>query len=197
MKYFVLRGIQDDTHVYISDIPETIERQYELVEGVSRIDGWPNDVVFRFSDYEPEGLILTDCVRNSLAWLILSGRFKNLLQEFDVPGLEFLPAKIENHKGRIASENYFTANLCELMQVVDRSTSEFEEDALEETQVFSFDKLVLLEEVEEHGPAILRMKEKPTMILAREDLVSRIQNEGLSGARFVETAKFKTFDPDD
>lgn len=193
--YYVLKETDDETNAYLDlETPDAIPKQYQLLEGVSRLDGWPDDVVFEFSKDRPEGMNLTDYVENSPQWLIISDRFKAILEEFHVEEIEYLPVKIKNHKGRMASEHYWIASFLVLTEAVDRESSIFDDDPGSEDGIFSFDKLVLRQDILKSGPMIFRLKEEPMTVITRQDVVERIEEEGLTGVEFIETDKFSTFD---
>ncbi|MBW2738072.1 MAG: hypothetical protein JRE64_04315 [Deltaproteobacteria bacterium] len=193
--YYVVIETDDETNAYLNlEIPDAIPKQYQLLEGVSRLDGWPEDVVFEFSKHRPEGMNLTDYFENSSQWLIISNRFRAVLEEFDVKDIEYLPVKIKNHKGRMASEHYWIANFLVLTEAVDRERSIFDDNPGSENGIFSFDKLVLREDILKSGPVIFSLKEEPMTVIARQDLVERIKEEGLTGVEFVETDNFSTLE---
>ncbi len=193
--YYVLKETDDETNAYLKlETPDAIPKQYELLEGVSRLDGWPEDVIFEFSKHRPEGMNLTDYVENSGQWLIISDRFRAVLEEFDVKDIEYLPVKIKNHKGRMASEHYWIANFLVLTEAVDRERSIFDDDPGSEDGIFGFDKLVLREDILKSGQVIFSLKEEPMTFIARQDLLRRIEEEGLTGVEFVEVDKFRTLD---
>lgn len=193
--YYVLKVTDDETNAYLDlETQEAIPKQYQLRKGISRLDGWPEDVVFEFSKDQPEGMNLTDYVENSPQWLIISDQFKAILEEFHAEDIEYLPVKIKNHKGRMASEHYWIANFLVLTKAVDRKNSIFDDNPGIEDGIFSFDKLVLLQDILKSGPVIFSLKEEPMTFIARQDLVQRIKEEGLTGVEFIETDKFRTFD---
>lgn len=195
--YYVLRPKYDDTYVYLNlETPYAVPKKYQLLEGVSRLDGWP-EVVFKFAKHRPEGMNLTDWVKNSTQWLIISDRFKAILEEFHVKDIEYLPVKIKNHKGRMASEHYWIANFLILTEAVDRELSIFDDNPLDDGAIFSFDKLVLRQDILKSDPVIFRLKEETMTVIARQDLVKRIREEGLTGVRFVETNRFASLNCDD
>jgi hypothetical protein len=197
MSYSVIKEDYDEGNVYVSDIPDGLLRKYQLLQGVSRLAGWPPDLAARFSDDEPEGMRLTDWVSTPFGWLLISGRFKKLLEDVGAPAVEYLPIKMKNHKGRLAGADYWIVNFLVLIEAVDRDRSAFEVSAAEDDKIYLFDRLVLRDDVEAKGPVIFRLKEQPRLILVREDLVARIQAAGFTGLLFIATAKYKTHDSAD
>lgn len=192
--YFVLKEKYDEANVCLDlETPYSIPEQYQLRKGVSRLNGWPEDVFFEFSKYKPEGMILTDWVKNSRVWLIISDLFKAVLEEFCEENIEYLPIKIKNHKGRFVNELYWIANFLVLIEAVDREHSIFRVDTGNVGCIRMFDKLVLREDILKSGPLIFRLKEEPLQVIARQDLVERLNEKGITGVRFVETDKFRTF----
>ena len=81
MRYFVIEENEDESNVYVSDIPEGLVRKYQLLKGISRAVGWPADMAAKFSDIRPEGMRLTDWVATPFGWLLISDRFKELVED--------------------------------------------------------------------------------------------------------------------
>lgn len=197
MNYFVVKEDYHPTNVYVSDIPAGLTRKYQLLKGISRRQDWPDDLALQFTKNRPEGMNLTDWVGNQFGWLLVSDRFKRLLEESGAPDVEYLPVKMTNHKGRIAAEDCWIVNMLNLKEAVDRGRSVFDVDAADEDLIFSFDKLVLRDDVIASGPVIFRLKERPRLVLVRQDLAERIQQERLTGLLLVETSKFMSNDPNE
>jgi len=193
MKYTVLTENPSDTDVYVTDLPKGVRATYQLVEGVSQVDKWPDDVALHFPDDFPERIGLTDNIANTHWWLIVSSAMRKIIQTHQSNDLEFLPVSIRNHKGRVAADDYSIVNFLRLIEVVDRGASEFRVDAAYDDQISKYDKLILRQDIEENGPAILRMKETPMLILAREDLAKAIEMAGMTGVTFVPTDEYTTF----
>jgi hypothetical protein len=197
MNYFVIKEDHHPTNVYVSDIPAGLTRKYQLLKGISRRQDWPDDLALQFTKNRPEGMNLTDWVGNQFGWSLVSDRFKRLLEESGAPDVEYLPVKMTNHKGRIAAEDYWIVNMLNLKEAVDRGRSVFDVDAADEDLIFSFDKLVLRDDVIASGPVIFRLKERPRLVLVRQDLAERIKQERLTGLLLVETSKFMSNDPNE
>jgi hypothetical protein len=194
--YSVILDHYDETHVVLTDTPQAIEEtSFQLTDGIPLAEEWPADVRFRFSKNRKDGLTLTDYIDNSFQWLIISPRFRTLLEDLEPQGIEFLPIEIRNHKGRLAADDYCLANLFPLVEAVDRPRSVFKLDSLSPPDgIFTFEKLALLQQVEAGDRVVFRLKEQPMLILVRDDVAHRVEELGFTGMRFVPTAQFRTFE---
>lgn len=195
--YFVLQEDHDETSVYIGDFPREITRKYQLLEGVSRLADWPERVALRYAKHRPEGMVLTDALANPFGWLIASRRLWDLLQSTGLTGAEALPVVIHDHKGRLAGNDYSIVNLLRLVEAVDRSGSIFEVDAADDDLIYTFDRLVLRQNVLDSGPHLFRLKEQPRLLLMRNDVVGAARQAGISGLKYVGVNSYRTHDPED
>lgn len=191
MNYFVLVSSSDESHAYVNDIPDQIKKQYQLVKGISRAKDWPGDVKFRFSDEQPEGLILTDFIENSFGWIVCSARLARIVEQFGGTEVELLPVAILNHKGRVASDDYFIANPLRLIRAVDHSRSVFVPHPNDPDLVFEFSSLALDASALATLPGIFRLGEKCRTILVRGDLARAALEAGVTGVRFLEPAEYE------
>lgn len=194
MRYFVIDSERLDHRAFISDIPKSMPRPYRFIKGVSLTKEW-GDVSFSFAKAYKDGIELADSVGNSISLFIVSKKIKQLIVPTVQVGLEFLPAKILNHNGRLASDAYFAVNFLHLTQVIDKIKSEFEMSESFPDRIFSFRKLRLLEGIRKNGPALLRPQEKPDMLLVREDLKVAMENAHVTGLTYTDTMKFSSYTP--
>lgn len=196
MKYFALLPVWDETHVYVNEIPATLKKKYQLMKGVARSADWPDDMVFKFSADRPEGMVLTDWVHNEFSLLLVSDRFKTLVEATGDDAIEYLPVSMADHRGNVVDDKYWILNSLQLYSVMNREKSLF--DPVEDEQkAHSIEKLVLGEEFLTLHPALARPVAYPRIVLLREDLTKALEAEGITGVRFRDTEKFRTHDPDD
>ncbi len=189
--YYVLKSQASETSVWLMDVPDAITKQYQLKQGKSRSEGWPEGVTFEYSRDKPEGMELTDWIDNSKSWMIISAAFRKLLEAFPVTDVEYLPIQLQNHKKKVTSTEYSIGNFTKLVEAVDREQSVFKEAGGDITR---FDKLVLRPDIVRSGPPLFRLKERAILVLGREELVKKLQKAGMTGVTFVETDNYKTFD---
>jgi hypothetical protein len=195
MSYAVLMPQDDETNVYVSDIPDEVDRTYKLLEEGSLADSFDGPLTLAFSDHQPQGLQLTDYIDNEFSWLVISSAFRTLLKSADTPPVEFVNAQLINHKGRLASDAYWLAHFTAFVEGVDRKQSEYDDDLFEEGQIDSYERLVLRSDVKDEGPDIFRLRETPSLILVRQEFVERVETANLTGMWFRSTDDYMTLDP--
>ena len=192
MDYFVLEEKYDETHVFL--MPHNITKGYQLDEGVSRQNGWPEDAYFQYAEHRKEGMILTDWAKNIDEWLVVSDRFKQLLQQKEIPYLEFLRVQIRNHKGKPVDDDYWIVNFIKHHEGVDRNKSDFDEDLGNEGEIFSFDKLVLSQEILDLSPLIFMLKEQAGVVVVSAGLAEELRSAEFTGFRLVPVDEYKTIE---
>ncbi len=129
------------------------------------------------------GIVVPDLVANNFHLHIVSSRLKHLL-EGSSEG-EFLPVSIYNHKGRVAEEDYYIANVFNAVECVDRSRSRCIESATRPGQLSILKSLQLDTQRIPAESQLFRLKEMPALIIIRSDLRARLEAAGVTGVRYV------------
>lgn len=189
----------NDTSAYVSGVPTPITKAYQLLQGISRREGWPDKVEFQLSDGAELGLSkraaqrmaqIPDYVENSKNWHICSSALATVIADAAGRDVELLPVAILDHKGRPTKRDYCIVNVLPLIEAVDRSESVFMPSSANPSAIFSFTRLALDQRVLQHEPAIFRLKEEHRTTLVREDVVKALASTGLTGFRFIEPANY-------
>ncbi|WNG62437.1 hypothetical protein F0U59_03280 [Archangium gephyra] len=134
-------------------------------------------------DTRHTGLVVPDLVANNFHLHIVSSRLKKLL-EGGAKG-EFLPVSIHNHKGHVAEEDYYIANVFNVVECVDKSRSKCTESASKPGQLSILKSLQLDTQRIPAEAQLFRLKEMPAIIIIRGDLRARLDEAGVTGARYV------------
>jgi hypothetical protein len=188
MRYYPWDHDHDNPlHAWLTYAPNALvdePKEYEIFDGIPAQRWFPRDVVFELAD--DHGIELTDAIPNSLNLYLVSERFKVFLEKWSEASIEFLPIRIRNQKGRLETDNYYIMNLLGTVGCVDLEKSKFRRSAMEPERIFRFYLLVLNEALIPPSTKLFRLKEQPNIIIAREDLVQKILNEGFSGVVFQE-----------
>nr|WP_158622310.1 DUF1629 domain-containing protein [Corallococcus sp. CA047B] len=163
-------------------------KEYELHEGVTVQRWYPANVTFPLA--EDRGLELTDSIPNTLDLIIASERLKQFLEANAGARMEFLPARLLDQKDRIVPEPFYVLNLLEVVECVDLEKSQYERSVMDPTFIAWFSLLVLDAARIPPQAKLFRLKEKPDLILIREDLAQVLVNEDYTGMMFLELEEY-------
>lgn len=168
------------------DDVDNVEDSFEIHDGVSRSNGWPTDASFEMKKRFPKDVALADSL-SSPGFVVLSGAVKKALD--GVEKVEWLPVKIINHKGSVASADYFILNPLAKVACVDAQASGAKFDPVHEGMISTCEKLVLREDTVPAHLQLFRATEMSGLILVRRALAAKLT--AYSGLHFVEPDQFK------
>lgn len=181
--YFILAASSAPEYCSIGPLPDQLARQkWRIAEGQPMGEHHPARARLDM-DTRHAGVVVPDLVANNFHLHIVSSRLKHLL-ESDSEG-EFLPVSIYNHKGRIAEEDYYIANVFRAVECVDRSRSRCTESATKPGQLSILKNLQLDTQRIPADAQLFRLKEMPALLIIRGDLRARMEEAGVTGARYV------------
>ncbi|MDH5216602.1 MAG: hypothetical protein OEX19_02830 [Gammaproteobacteria bacterium] len=101
---------QDNDFCFLASAPEEIPLLISYIaSGKPAISKYPNDVSVRISSGRG-GIVLSDIIANKNHSLIVHQTVKEVIETFCEKFCEYLPLDIINHKGRLASNEYFYVN---------------------------------------------------------------------------------------
>jgi hypothetical protein len=176
-----VRGVPDD---------------FELLEGVSRGAGFPDNAYLEMSKKYPNDIRLEDFVYNTNSLLIVSDRVRQLIEGEGFQHVEFLPVTIVNHKKRKEKAPYFILNCFPLQDCLDVKQSAGEKNPIDPDDFMRLDKIVIDEQRVDQSAAIFRMKGYPGIKVFRRSALQRLLDEGCSGIAMKEIADYNWFEDD-
>ena len=188
IKFFIWRASYEEGFCVLQS-PEGIEKAYQLNRGIARAEGWPSDVVCRMDPEYPKDIQLADNLYGTL-YIVISNRIKQLLLSEIVSKVEFLPVSIRNHKGRIASKDYFIMNPLDVVSCIDLDKSFVRWNHIKNDLINSCNQLVLNEDIIPESCKVFRPKFLPTEILISDELVEKLKNANFTGLNFVNPLEF-------
>jgi len=166
-----------------------VPKAFQIDMGVARSEGWPAEASAAMDPDFPKDLGLADSL-DGANFVVISGKVKQLLQQ-EAPGkIEFLPIKIINHKGRVASDDYFVLNPLETVDCIDKEASSVELDSLNKDMIDMCAQLVLKEDVIPPELKVFRTKYWRGRILIRRDLAQKMEQAGLTCLNFIEPEEY-------
>jgi hypothetical protein len=167
---------------------ENVEKEYQLLNGVSRVANFPPDACFRMNDDFPKDIGLTDALHNQSRLVVASERLKTFLEAF--PGAlvqnETLPVVILNHKGRREKAQYAVVNQLNHPACLDEKACVGTKSKLKPA-VFQVIKKMALDPARIPPDRMLfRAAEYPQATLIRRDLAEKLAAESFTGITFHE-----------
>lgn len=150
--------------------PEEMKRwSYKLSSGVNPVgEDYPDEPKVHMDEAET-GMVLADLIGNVSSALCVSKRVKELIASEDLitDEIEYLPVWIYNHKGRLASKDYFLINPIGTVDALDHEASEID---MFEGDVVEIDKTVLDARKCMKAPDLFRLKEEPHRYIVSSDV---------------------------
>lgn len=169
---------------------ENVENEFELRYGIPRANGWPSDALMRMNPEYKTSIRLSDALDNDSFLIVASKALKEFSENEDVPNVEYLPVVIYNHKGRVASGEYFIVHQVGTQDGIDLDQSTLTWNKIKTDQISGISKLVLDESKVDSDATLFRAEHLPHYVFIRRDLADKITAAGFSGIRFVELEHF-------
>lgn len=183
--YFIFRHPRDaGDYCAIHELPDEFPDPWMPSDGERMGDEYGAPADLSMSSESP-GILLSDVISNILGYLIVSPALRALLEEHSGAEIEFLPVRILNHKGRLASDEYSIANVIGTVDCVDMARSEGRLDP-GESGVFARLKKLHLDpgRVPPEG-RLFRIAAMPPVMIIRDDLRRILEDAGITGAEYL------------
>jgi hypothetical protein len=164
---------------------ENLKEPLRLKKGL-KLQPWPKDVKFHMDPNFPKSIQLADCVKNLTGAIVVSKRFKELVEAADAAAVEYLPVSIIDHKGKLASSDYFIVNPYELQDCIDQERSVLKWNSIDPDLISICTKLVIDTGKIARGAKVFRLKHLPTNVLFERGLAEKATAAGLTGMKFTE-----------
>jgi hypothetical protein len=156
-------------------------------EGRPCLDRWPSDASSTM-DKKFKGTALHDFLRGPRPYLI-SSKARRFFEDANVGPVEFLPVRILNQQGALASSDYFVLHPLRVVDCIDFEASGATMDGEE---LDDCEKLVLREDAIPSDGKLFRLKAWRSRIVIRRDLADAAKSAGLTNPSFVEPGEYNT-----
>ncbi|ATB34081.1 hypothetical protein MEBOL_007582 [Melittangium boletus DSM 14713] len=131
------------------------------------------------------GLVVPDVIPNTILQYMVTGRLKTLLEKEAGVEIEFLPFMLYNHKGRVAAQDCFIANVIGTQDCADMTRTRGEKSIVSPGQ---FEALFLLYLTPDKIPAdakLFRPSVMPRLLIIRDDLRATLERSEITGIRYI------------
>lgn len=190
MKYMLWRpGRQKDGICKVTGV-QGVHNAFELIEGTPRSRGWPDDASCAMNPAFPKDIGLEDSLFGA-AVLLVSARVKTFLEGACNCNVEFLRVSIVNHKGRIASHEYYVVNPQDVCDCIDIERSEVEWNDLDPESICLCDSLVLREDAIPTDLQIFRLHRWRKLVVIKRELADAMVAAGFTGLNMRDPADYE------
>jgi hypothetical protein len=171
---------------------QNVKDDYNMMEGVSRSDDWPDDAQFRMDPDFPKDIKLEDFIVNENSLLVVSERVKSIVEAQAAVGNELLPVAVVNHKGRREKAPCYVLHQVTLQECIDLDKSVYTRNAIDPEHFSEMQKIVIDESKVDPKRGLLRMAHYPRVAVFRRDFADTLVQQGITGLMVVE---FDQYDP--
>jgi hypothetical protein len=163
-----------------------LEKTFRLNNGTSLAAEWPESVTLHMHPDFPTDILLVDNVLNADMLIVASKRLQECVRSRAPVEVEYLPVKIIDHKGRVASSEYSILHPTNPVDCIDKEQSVFEADLIDPNDIDTIEKLVLDDARIPQDRLFFRLRGFWGITLVRRDLASAISAAGCSGIEWLE-----------
>lgn len=167
-----------------------LDDPFELKRAISRSKGYPKGVRIEMDVNRPNGMKLLDNVENLERLIIASTRLTDFLRAQQLQHVEYLPIAILNHKGRVASKDYFIVHPTSAQDVLDEKNSGAKRSKIRPSNVSQIDQLVIDEARVDPNVELFRIRSYWAPILVSRRLAEAVTANKFTGLRWIETADY-------
>jgi hypothetical protein len=170
--------------------PTNIEDVARLHAGETVPADFGQPIQYRMSDDFPDDIALGDnyAVADQI---VISSRLRGALQPLLPPErFQFLPARIINHKGRVAADDYTILHPHDICDCIDLQASNVTWNALNKQRIFGCDSLVIDPRKVGDDLLVFRLKHWGAKILIRDSLAGPLKAQGFVGLDFIDPAGY-------
>jgi hypothetical protein len=172
------------------DVFKGVERSLDLNEGIPCAKDFPQGVTFQMDLSDPHDMLLADNLRNGNYLIVVSKKLKEFLESRSLKKVEYLPVTILDHKGRVASPDYFIVHPIDPVDCLDLDECSPTYSTIDPETINYIKELVLDESKVDPERELFRTKNFYTSTLVRQDLAEAIEAEGFDGVQFLDLENF-------
>jgi hypothetical protein len=170
---------------------QNVDDAFELKRGISREQGFPQNAEFHMDPAHPTSVKLGDNLYTLENVLVISKPLQEFLASREPLETEFLPVSIINHKGRVASPDYFIVNPLSVQDCIDQGQSKIEYNPIEKDLISVCEQLVLDDQRIDARYILFRPRFMPTVVLLRRDVADDALDAGFKGMRHTDIDEFE------
>lgn len=115
---------------------------------------------------------------------LISSKIKKVFETYNVTDVDYYDSCLIQPNGNII-EDYKTVKIKKIINCVDLGKSEYFNLGIDDIDIFSFSKIVLINEKIPKGTLLFRLGESPADLLIHEKLKEALEKEIVTGINFI------------
>jgi hypothetical protein len=177
-KYCVLESLQN--------VPDA----YEIAAGKPRLTGFPKNAQYHMNREFKKQVALADNLWGPGGHRVISGKLKSFVETRKPVGVEFLPVSIIDHKGKVASADYFLLHPVRIVDCIDQKKSQIDWNAIDKDQISSCPELVFNLKAIPEDALVFRPRHMEYEVFVQRQLADDISAEGFTALLFMEPEEY-------
>jgi hypothetical protein len=169
-------------NVCMLDSIENVPRWLNLMRGVAFKDKFPAAAQYQMSKDHKKETGLNDDLPNTDSVKVCSARLVDFLKKKDLKNVEYLPVSILNHKGKLASKDYFIVHPVIPQDALDADASQPSFNDINPEEIDSVERLVLNKRSLDPELRLFRLKAFFKPVLIDKKLADEIKAAGFVGS---------------
>lgn len=179
---YVVWTYQPVGNVCMLDSIENVPRWLDLMRGVPFKDKFPTAAQYQMSKEHKKETGLNDDLPNTDSVKVCSARLVDFLKKKDLKNVEYLPVSILNHKGKLASKDYFIVHPIIPQDALDADASQPSFNDINPEEIDSVERLVLNKRRLDPELRLFRLKAFFNPVLTDKKLADEIKGAGFVGS---------------
>jgi len=187
---YVIWDAKDVPNACVLDKLNGVERQWEFREGVPRAAMFSENAVFTMDPDYPYNILMVDNLPNIHMLIVASRKLREFIETRKPEKVEYLPVTILDHRGRVASKDYFIIHPIHPVDCLNLDECGVRWSTLDENHISRLKRLVINESKINRKRVLFRIKFFGAVVLVRRDLAEAIDDKGFTGIRWVELTDY-------
>lgn len=164
---------------------EGYEATWRFIGGKPLADTFPTGVRFHMRETSPTDIKLADSLVNLDRAIVVSKALVDYLEGKKLPAVEYLPVSIVNHKGRVASADYFVVNVLAVQDCLDLQKSEPNYNKINPTRIDGVKRIVFDPSKMDPAFPLFRAKGFNRVLFVESKMADAIDGQGFSNTEFL------------
>jgi hypothetical protein len=157
-------------------------------------EAYPSGLEFAMTKKE-KGIRIADVIPNACGYFMVSARMKDLLEQHAQVEIELLRFTLLNHKGKVASDDCYIANVIGMVDCVDMGQTQGTPNPMRAGRFMYLRRLVLDEARIPPDRRLFRTRAVPEVLIIRDDLKQVFEREQVTGPTYPPVGSDVNFTP--